>query len=134
LFFCFFKENSLTKVSFQTFQVKVIERLQEIEIAEHEIQRKHFELDSKIRKPAEAEKYRLETIAEAQKQKIILEAEAEAEALALKGEKFRFRKFYNFVEFYLRNKIVRVTICVIDGGLRSLSLFKAQLQHWTSEK
>lgn len=74
------------RIKEEGIQVKVIERLQEIEIAEHEIQRKHFELDSKIRKPAEAEKYRLETIAEAQKQKIILEAEAEAEALALKGE------------------------------------------------
>lgn len=123
MFLLFIKVNYLTKVSFQTFQVKVIERLQEIEIAEHEIQRKHFELDSKIRKPAEAEKYRLETIAEAQKQKIILEAEAEAEALALKGEKFWFRKFYSFVEFYLRNKIVRVATCLIDWGLRWLSLW-----------
>ena len=89
-------KNEISNIS---FQVKVIERLQEIEIAEHEIQRKHFELDSKIRKPAEAEKYRLETIAEAQKQKIILEAEAEAEALALKGENLWFRNFYNNVEF-----------------------------------
>ena len=43
-------------------------------------------MDSKVRKPAEAEKYKLETIAEAQKQKSILEAEAEAEAIALKGD------------------------------------------------
>jgi hypothetical protein len=78
------------------FKVQVIERLQEIEIAEHEIQRKHFELDSKIRKPAEAEKYRLETIAEAQKQKIILEAEAEAEALALKGKQVK-KKLLSFL-------------------------------------
>lgn len=41
-------------------------------------------MDSKVRKPAEAEKYRLERIAEADKQKIVLEAEAEAEAKALK--------------------------------------------------
>ena len=53
---------------------------------EQEIQRKEKELDSKIRKPAEAEKFKLETIAEAQKQKCILEAEAEAEAIALKGD------------------------------------------------
>ena len=46
--------------------------------------RKEKELDSKVRKPAEAEKYRLERIAEADKQKIVLEAEAEAEAKALK--------------------------------------------------
>merc|ERR1712029_800153 len=53
---------------------------------EQEIQRKEKELDSKIRKPAEAEKFKLETIAEAQKQKCILEAEAEAEAKAFAVE------------------------------------------------
>lgn len=70
----------------QETQVKVIERMQEIELQEQEIQRREKELESKIRKPAEAEKYKLETIAEAQRQKAILEAEAEAEAIALKGE------------------------------------------------
>jgi len=57
-----------------------------IELQEQEIQRKERELDSKMRKPAEAEKYRLETIAEAQRQKTVLEAEAEAEAIALRGD------------------------------------------------
>jgi len=70
----------------QETQVKVIERTQAIELEEQEIQRKEKELDSKIRKPAEAEKFKLETIAEAQKQRCILEAEAEAEAIALKGD------------------------------------------------
>jgi len=70
----------------QETQVKVIERMQEIELQEQEIQRKEKELDSKVRKPAEAEKYKLETIAEANRQKAILEAEAEAEAIALKGD------------------------------------------------
>ena len=44
------------------------------------------ELDSRVRKPAEAEKYRLEKIAEANRQRVILEAEAEAESVALRGE------------------------------------------------
>merc|ERR1711963_378172 len=48
--------------------------------------RKERELDSKIKKPAEAEKYRLEKIAEANRLRLVLEAEAEAEALTLKGE------------------------------------------------
>ena len=43
-------------------------------------------MDSKIKKPAEAEKYRLEKIAEANRLRLVLEAEAEAEALTLKGE------------------------------------------------
>merc|ERR1712173_159056 len=47
---------------------------------------KERELDSKVRNPAEAEKYKLETIAEANRQKAVLEAEAEAEAIALKGD------------------------------------------------
>merc|ERR1712181_104142 len=55
-------------------------------IQEQEIMRKEKELDSKVKKPAEAEKYRLEKIAEADKQRIVLEAEAESEAKALKGE------------------------------------------------
>ena len=41
---------------------------------------------SQIRKPAEAEKFKLEKLAEAERLKIVLEAEANAEALALKGE------------------------------------------------
>jgi len=74
------------KIKEEEMQVKVVERQQNISIQEQEIMRKEKELDSKIRKPAEAEKYRLEKIAEAEKQKIILQAEAEAEAKALKGE------------------------------------------------
>jgi len=39
-----------------------------------------------VRKPAEAEKYKLERLAEAERLRIVLEAEADAEALAVKGE------------------------------------------------
>merc|ERR1712083_1109828 len=70
----------------EEMQVKVVERAQNISIQEQEIMRKEKELDSKVRKPAEAEKYRLEKIAEAERQKVVLEAEAEAEATALRGE------------------------------------------------
>ena len=51
-------------------QVKVIERMQEIAVQEQEIQRKEKSLESKVRAPAEAEKYRLEKIAEADKVRI----------------------------------------------------------------
>ena len=74
------------KIREQETQVKVVERRQQIEIQEQEILRKERELDAKIRKPAEAEKFRCEKIAEANRQKIILEAEAESESLAMKGE------------------------------------------------
>lgn len=46
-------------------QVQVIERTQEIQVQEQEILRKEKELEATIRRPAEAEKYRLEKMAEA---------------------------------------------------------------------
>merc|ERR1712002_1318936 len=52
------------KIKEEEMQVKVIERIQNINIQEQEIMRKEKELDSKVRKPAEAEKFRLEKIAE----------------------------------------------------------------------
>jgi flotillin len=53
---------------------------------EQEIQRRERELDSTVRRPAEAEKFRLEKMAEANKNKVIMESEAEAEAEILRGE------------------------------------------------
>ena len=72
------------KIKEEEMQVKVVERQQEIKIMEQEITRKERELDSAVKKPAEAEKFRLEKIAEADKIKKVLQAEADAEALALK--------------------------------------------------
>jgi len=74
------------RIKEEEMQVKVVEREQQIAIQQQEIQRKEKELNSKIRAPAEAEKYRLEKIAEAEKSRTVLEAEAEAEARAVKGE------------------------------------------------
>lgn len=48
-------------------QVTVIERAQQIQVQEQEIVRKERELDAQVRKPAEAEKFRLEKLAEAQR-------------------------------------------------------------------
>ena len=74
------------RIKEENMQIKVIERSQEIAIQAQEIDRREKELDSSVRKPAEAEKFKLEKMAEAHKNRIIIEAEAEAEALALKGE------------------------------------------------
>lgn len=70
----------------EKMEVKVIEKKQDIQIQDQEILRKSKELEATVRKPAAAERYRLEKLAEANKQKIILEAEAEAEAIKKKGE------------------------------------------------
>ena len=65
-----------------------------------EIIRRERELEATVRKPAEAEKYKVEKIAEANKNKIILEAEAEAEAVrvcVLTSFLFVFHSFPCFV-------------------------------------
>ncbi|KAH0630439.1 hypothetical protein JD844_013463 [Phrynosoma platyrhinos] len=48
--------------------------------------RKERELEAKVKKPAEAERYRLEKLAEAERTQLIMQAEAEAEAVRVKGE------------------------------------------------
>ncbi|XP_059166429.1 flotillin-1-like isoform X1 [Physella acuta] len=70
----------------ENMQVIVIERAQQIQVQEQEITRRERELDAQVRKPAEAEKFRLEKLAEANRDRIVMEAEAEAEAIKLKGE------------------------------------------------
>merc|ERR1712095_250583 len=74
------------RIKEENMQIKVIERTQEIAIQEQEIMRRERELDSTVRRPAEAEKFRLEKIAEANKNRLIMEAEADAEAEILRGE------------------------------------------------
>ncbi|XP_022670982.1 flotillin-1-like isoform X1 [Varroa jacobsoni] len=74
------------RIKEEQMQVKVVERTQAIQVQEQEILRREKELEATIRRPAEAEKYRLEKLAEANKNRIIMEAEAEAEAIRLKGE------------------------------------------------
>lgn len=83
-------------------QIKVVERTQEILVQEQEMVRKEAELEAtvsffsslsicilkwvcnkwQVRRPMEAEKYRLEKLAEANKKRVILEAEAESEAVS----------------------------------------------------
>ncbi len=67
-------------------QIDVVERQKQIEVEEQEVLRRQRELDATVSKPAEAERYRLETIAEGTKARIKAEAEAEAEATRLRGE------------------------------------------------
>ncbi|CAG7726937.1 unnamed protein product [Allacma fusca] len=70
----------------EQMQIKVVEREQDIAVQEQEIQRMQRQLDATVRRPAEAEKYRLEKLAEANRNRVILEAEAQAEAIRIKGE------------------------------------------------
>jgi len=70
----------------EDMQIKVVERAQQINLQNQEIVRRERELDATVRKPAEAEKYKLEKLAQAYMQKVVLEAEAEAEAIKVRGE------------------------------------------------
>jgi len=66
-------------------QVEVVERNKRIEVQDKEIQRKQRELTATIEKPAEAERFRVQTIAEAEKFKLQTEADGAAAAVKLKG-------------------------------------------------
>jgi flotillin len=48
-------------------QIKVVERGQSIQVQEQEIQRREKELEATVKKPAEALKFKQETLAEADK-------------------------------------------------------------------
>nr|CAD7570617.1 unnamed protein product [Timema californicum] len=74
------------RIKEEQMQILVVERTQEILVQDQEIQRKERELEATIRRPAEAEKFRLEKLAEANGNRVILEAEAEAESLRVRGE------------------------------------------------
>merc|ERR1719367_144792 len=78
------------KIKEETMTTDIIERMKLIEVAEQEVARRQCELDAKIRKPAEAEKFRCETMAVANKQKTTLEASGVAESLMMKGESDSF--------------------------------------------
>jgi len=78
------------KIKEETMTTDIIERMKLIEVAEQEVARRQCELDAKIRKPAEAEKFRCETMAVANKQKTTLEASGVAEGLMMKGESDSF--------------------------------------------
>ncbi|XP_038140213.1 flotillin-1b [Cyprinodon tularosa] len=74
------------RIEEEKMQIQVVERTQQITLQEQEITRKEKELEAKVKKPAEAEKYRMEKIAEAYRLQLIMEAEAEAESIKMKGE------------------------------------------------
>uniref|UniRef100_A0A3B3ZFM2 Flotillin n=1 Tax=Periophthalmus magnuspinnatus TaxID=409849 RepID=A0A3B3ZFM2_9GOBI len=74
------------RIEEERMQVQVVERSQQITLQEQEITRKEKELEAKVMKPAEAERYRLEKLAEAQLlMKEEIKGEAEAFALEAKG-------------------------------------------------
>lgn len=74
------------KIKEEQMQIKVVERSQQIQVQEQEVVRKARELDATIKKPADADRFKLEKMAEANKNRIIMEAEAQAESIRMKAE------------------------------------------------
>ena len=73
------------KITEEEMQIQVITRNKEIEIMEQEILRQEKILEANVKKPSEAEKYRIEVLAEANKTVITKEAEGESESIGLIG-------------------------------------------------
>ncbi|KAF6034768.1 Flo1 [Bugula neritina] len=74
------------RIKEEQMEVKVVERSLQIQVQEQEIVRRDRELEATVKKPAEAEVYKLTKLAEANKNKIVLGAQAEAESVKMKGE------------------------------------------------
>merc|ERR1719231_693434 len=74
------------EIEVEEMSVKVIQRQKDVEIWQQEIERNEKDLEATVRRPAAAEKYRIETLAPAQKKVFILKKHAEADAIKLKGE------------------------------------------------
>ena len=79
-----FKTGQLVKA--EEVQVNIIEKQKQIELQQQEILRRQKELEANVQKPADAERYRVETLANARK--FQLEAEASGAAAASKATGF----------------------------------------------
>jgi flotillin len=65
--------------------VQIIEKQKQIELQQQEIQRKQKELEANVQKPADAERYKVETLANATKFQLETEAAGAASAAKAKG-------------------------------------------------
>merc|ERR1712131_406841 len=73
------------KIRNEEIQIQVVERRKQIEIEEQEIRRKEKELTATVRLPAEAEAYKVQTVAEGNRTKVVETAKAEGEKIKLIG-------------------------------------------------
>jgi flotillin len=68
------------KVKEQEVQISVVEKRKQIEVQEQEVARRERELEATVRKPAEAEQYRIRTLADAKKYQTETEAAGQSAA------------------------------------------------------
>jgi len=74
------------KVRAEAVQVEVVEKQKQIEVEEQEAQRMEQELLATVRRPAEAEEFRIRTLANAKQYQLQTEASGEAEAIRQRGQ------------------------------------------------
>lgn len=74
------------KVKAEEVQISVVEKKKQIELQEQEALRKEKELEATVRKPAEAEQFRIRTLADASKYQVETEASGKATANANLGQ------------------------------------------------
>jgi len=68
------------RVKEEEVEIAVVEKRKQIEVQEQEVMRRERELDATIRKPAEAEQFRIRTLADAKKFQLEVEAEGQMSA------------------------------------------------------
>merc|ERR1712209_278091 len=73
----------------EEIQIQVVERRKQIEIEEQEIKRKEKELTATVKLPAEAESYKVQTIAEGKRTQTVEAARAEAKSMRMKASAYR---------------------------------------------
>ncbi len=78
-----FKTGQLVKA--EEVQVNIVDKQKQIELQQQEILRKQRELEANVQKPADAERYRVETLANATKFQLETEAAGAASATKAKG-------------------------------------------------
>jgi len=76
--------NQLVKA--EEVQIEVVQKQRMIQVQEQEVLRREKELEATVRKPAEAEQYRIQTLANAKKFQTLTEAEGQAAATRSVGE------------------------------------------------
>src|SRR6202011_5098599 len=74
------------QVTAEAVHIQQIEREQQIKVQEAEISRREKELVATVLKPAEVERQRIETLANAEKMRLTVEAEGQAAAIRTQGE------------------------------------------------
>ncbi|XP_051971315.1 flotillin-2a isoform X3 [Xyrauchen texanus] len=74
------------KIRLEEIEIEVVQRKKQISIEEKEIVRTDKELIATVKRPAEAEAYKMQQLAEANKMKKVLIAQAEAEKIKRIGE------------------------------------------------